>query len=352
MNIHELARTTPASRALIAARRAAGIGEAVVAQQLSIDRKTVRKWTHRQHAEGPGGLQDRSSRPLRSPTALDAAWRDAVLALRRLKFTQAQIAQVLRLSKSRTQRAVAAVGLGKLRALEPPVADNRYQRARPGELVHVDTKKLGRFYQPWHRVTGDRRDTRLRGVKGWEFLHVAIDDRTRLAYAELLLDEKGATCAGFLQRAAAFFARHGIRPIERVMSDNGAGYISADFRMAVAALAARHLRTRPYTPRTNGKAERFMQTMLRLWAYVRPYHSSDERAAALAPWLVWYNRQRPHAHFTNAAPSKRSWLYDGTTLWEITRTISTNGVPSASRVTMPTALRPTRNRTSAASEAA
>jgi transposase InsO family protein len=302
MNIHKLARTTPASRALIAARRAAGIGEAAVAQQLGIDRKTVRKWTRRQHAEGPVGLQDRSSRPLRSPTALDAAWRDAVLALRRLKFTQAQIAQVLRLSKSRTQRAVAAVGLGKLRALEPAMADNRYERARPGELVHVDTKKLGRFYQPGHRVTGDRRDTRLRGIKGWEFLHVAIDDRTRLAYAELLTDEKGATCAGFLQRAAAFFARHGIRRIERVMSDNGAGYISADFRMAVAALAARHLRTRPYTPRTNGKAERFIQTMLRLWAYVRPYHSSDERAAALAPWLVWYNRQRPHGSLHDRSP--------------------------------------------------
>jgi transposase InsO family protein len=302
MNIHKLARTTPASRALIAARRGAGIGEATVAQQLGIDRKTVRKWTRRQHAEGPDGLQDRSSRPGKSPTALDAAWRDAVLALRRLKFTQAQIAQVLRLSKSRTQRAVAAVGLGKLRALEPPIADNRYERARPGELVHVDTKKLGRFYQPGHRVTGDRSDTRLRGIKGWEFLHVAIDDRTRLAYAELLLDERGATCAGFLQRAAAFFARHGIRRIERVMSDNGAGYISADFRAAVAALAARHLRTRPYTPRTNGKAERFIQTMLRLWAYVRPYHSSDERAAALAPWLVWYNRQRPHGSLHDRSP--------------------------------------------------
>lgn len=302
MNIHKLARTTPASRALIAARRAAGIGEAVVAQQLGIDRKTVRKWTRRQHTEGPGGLQDRSSRPLKSPTALDAAWRDAVLALRRLKFTQAQIAQVLRLSKSRTQRTVAAVGLGKLRALEPPMAANRYERVRPGELVHVDTKKLGRFYQPGHRVTGDRSDTRLRGVKGWEFLHVAIDDRTRLAYAELLRDEKGPTCAGFLQRAAAFFARHGIRRIERVMSDNGAGYISADFRRAVAALQARHLRTRPYTPRTNGKAERFIQTMLRLWAYVRPYHSSDERAAALAPWLVWYNRQRPHGSLHDRSP--------------------------------------------------
>jgi len=302
MNMHTLARTTPASRALIAARRAAGLREAVVAEQLGVDRKTVRKWTCRQQLEGASGLRDRSSRPKRSPTALDPAWRDAVIALRRLRFTQAQIAQVLTLSKSRTQRIVASDGLGKLSALEPPVPDNRYERSRPGELVHIDTKKLGRFYQPGHRVTGDRSDTRLRGVKGWEFLHVAIDDRTRLAYAELLPDEKGATCVGFLQRAAAFFSRHGIRRIERVMSDNGSPYISTDFREAVAALGARHIRTRPYTPRTNGKAERFIQTMLRLWAYVRPYSSSDERAAALAPWLIWYNRQRPHGSLQDRTP--------------------------------------------------
>jgi transposase InsO family protein len=302
MNIHKLARTTPVSRALIAARRAAGVGEAVVAEQLGIDRKTVRKWTCRERMEGANGLRDRSSRPARSPHALDPAWRDAVLALRRLRFTQAQIAQVLTLSKSRTQRVVASGGLGKLSALEPPVPENRYERSRPGELVHVDTKKLGRFHRPGHRVTGDRSDRRLLGHKGWEFLHVAIDDRTRLAYAELLVDEKSTTCVGFLQRAAAFFSRHGIRRLERVMSDNGSAYVSADFRDAVAALGARHIRTRPYTPRTNGKAERFIQTMLRLWAYVRPYNSSDERAAALSPWLIWYNRQRPHGSLQDRSP--------------------------------------------------
>jgi transposase InsO family protein len=302
MNIHKLARTTPVSRALIASRRGAGLREGAVAEQLGIDRKTVRKWTLRQQTEGAAGLHDRSSRPATSPTALDSVWRDAVLALRRLRFTQAQIAQVLTLSTSRIQRVVAQGGLGKLSALEPPVPDNRYERSRPGELVHVDIKKLGRFYQPGHRVTGDRSDRRLQRAKGWEFLHVAIDDRTRLAYAELLNDEKGITCAGFLQRAAAFFSRHGIRRIERVMSDNGAGYISADFREAIAVLGTRHIRTRPYTPRTNGKAERFIQTMLRLWAYVRPYNSSDERAAALSPWLVWYNRQRPHGSLQDRSP--------------------------------------------------
>ena len=302
MNIHTLARTTPLSRALIAARRSAGFRETVVAQQLGVDRKTVRKWTRRHQLEGASGLHDRSSRPSTSPTALDSAWREAVLALRRLKFTQAHIAQVLKLSKSRTQRVVASGGLGKLSALEPPVPDNRYERSRPGELVHVDTKKLGRFYRPGHRVTGSRIHRGLNGHQGWEFLHIAIDDRTRLAYAEVLCDEKGATGAAFLRRAAAFFSRHGIRRIERVMSDNGSPYVSADFRDALAALDARHIRTRPYTPRTNGKAERFIQTMLRLWAYVRPYSSSDERAVVLAPWLRWYNRQRPHGSLQDRSP--------------------------------------------------
>jgi transposase InsO family protein len=302
MNIHKLARTTPWSRALIGARRSVGVRETTIAKQLGVDRKTVRKWARRQQVEGPTGLQDRSSRPARSPFALEGAWKEAVLALRRLKFTQAQIAQVLDLSKSRTQRVVAAGGLGKLSALEPPVPDNRYERSRPGELVHVDTKKLGRFYRPGHRVTGSRVGRALDGQKGWEFLHVAIDDRTRLAYAELLTDEKGTTAAGFLRRLAAFFSRHGIRRIERVMSDNGSPFVSADFREAVAALDAKHVRTRPYTPRTNGKAERLIQTMLRLWAYIRPYTSSDERAAALSPWLRWYNRQRPHGSLQDRCP--------------------------------------------------
>jgi len=301
MNIHSFARTTPISRGLIASRRDVGEPEAVVAQQFGIDRKTVRKWHRRKHDEGDAGLKDRSSRPKTSPTELPPEWKAAVEALRRLRFTQDRIATVLGLSKSRVQRNVAAAGLGKLSALEPPVPDNRYERKHPGELVHVDTKKLGRFFQPGHRVTGDHRSSgRLKGHKGWEFLHIAIDDRTRLAYAELLPNEKGETTAGFIRRAAAFYARHGIR-IERVMSDNGVGY-RKDFTNAVVELGAKHKRTRPYTPRTNGKAERFIQTLLRLWAYVRPYNSSDERAAALAPWVRYYNRLRPHASLNNRSP--------------------------------------------------
>lgn len=302
MNIHSFARTTPLSRGLIASRRDEGETEAVIAHQFGIDRKTVRKWHRRKHDEGDVGLRDRSSRPLVSPTALPPEWKAAVEALRRLRFTQERIASVLGLSKSRVQRNVATLGLAKLSALEPPAPDNRYERSRPGELVHVDTKKLGRFYMPGHRVTGNRAIAGLRGKTGWEFLHIAIDDRTRLAYAELLIDEKGATCAAFLRRAASFFSRHGIRRIERVMSDNGSPYVSAEFRDAVAELGAKHKRTRPYTPRTNGKAERFIQTMLRLWAYVRPYTSSDERAVALEPWLRWYNRQRPHGSLEGKSP--------------------------------------------------
>jgi transposase InsO family protein len=286
---------------LIAARREDGVTEAVVAHQLGVDRKTVRKWTKRKRDEGDAGLRDRSSRPHTSPTALPPDWRAAVEALRRIRFTQAEIAKVLRLSPSRVQRNVAALGLGKLSALEPPVPDNRYERKRPGELVHVDTKKLGRFFKPGHRATGDRTSSnRLKGYKGYEFLHIAIDDRTRVAYAELLPDETSATSAGFLRRAAVFYARHGIR-IERVMSDNGCAY-KTEFTEAVLELGAKHKRTKPYTPRTNGKAERFIQTMLRLWAYSRPYNSSDERASVLDLWMRWYNHERPHGSLDNRNP--------------------------------------------------
>jgi transposase InsO family protein len=283
---------------VIAARVDAGLPKNKIADQFAVTSKTVSKWSRRFKTEGPAGLLDRSSRPQHTPTALDDDWKTAVMALRKLRFTQAEISHVLKLSKSRVQRVVATNGLGKLSALEPPVPDNRYERKQPGELVHLDTKKLGRFYRPGHRVTGDRTASNRR--KGWEFLHIAIDDCTRLAYAELLPDEKGLTCAAFLRRAAAFFSRHGIH-IQRVMSDNGVGY-KTDFRATVSELGAKHLRTRPYTPRTNGKAERFIQTLLRLWAYVRPYNSSDERAAALAPWMRWYNYLRPHGSLNNMSP--------------------------------------------------
>jgi transposase InsO family protein len=300
MNIHRFARTTPLSRGLIADRRRAGLPVQAIAGQFGVDPKTVRKWVSREARAGQQGLNDRSSRPHRRPTELAPEWRDAVVSLRWLRFTQSRIADALGLSKARVQRVCMAAGLERLSALDPPEPENRYVRSRPGELVHVDTKKLARFAQPGHRVTGDRQ-TQTRGL-GWEFLHVAIDDATRLAYAEVLKDERGQTCAAFLRRAAAFFARHGIRRIKQFMSDNGSGYLSRAFAAALAKLDAKHIRTRPYTPRTNGKAERLIQTMSRSWAYGRSYDTSLERRSALPAWLVWYNRQRPHGSLEGRTP--------------------------------------------------
>jgi len=295
MNLHKMARTVPWSRAEIARRRTAGQPIARIAREFGISDKTVRKWCGRS-----GATLDRSSRPKTSPTQLPEAWADAVLALRRVRFTQERIAVTLRLKRSTVARACARAGLSRLSALDPKKPVHRYTRERPGELVHLDTKKLGRIVQPSHRVTNDRRD-RVRGA-GWEFLHVAIDDATRLAYAEVLVDEKATTCVGFLERAAAFFRRYGIKAIERVMTDNGSAYVSGAFATAVAALGAVHKRTKPYTPQTNGKAERLIQTLLRSWAYVRPYQQSEERTEALAPWLDWYNRQRGHAGLAGQTP--------------------------------------------------
>ena len=189
------------------------------------------------------------------------------------------------------------LGLGRLPTLQPPQPVVRYERARPGELLHLDVKKLGRIGRVGHRIHGDR-TTRVRGI-GWEFLHVALDDHTRLIYAELLPDERQDTAAAFLARAGAWFGALGIAVVERVMTDNGGCYRSHVFARAVQALGARHLRTRPYTPRTNGKAERVIQTLLREWAYVRPYRSSLARSLALRPYLTYYNTQRPHTalHF-------------------------------------------------------
>ena len=194
------------------------------------------------------------------------------------------------------------LGLGKLAALTPRPPVVRYERARPGELLHIDSKKLGRIAALGHRITGDRRD-RTRGA-GWEAVHVGIDDASRLAYSEVLADERKASAVAFLARAVAWFARHGVT-VERVMTDNGSAYRSHDWRHACDALALRHLRTRPYTPRTNGKAERFIQTGLREWAYARPYATSSERTAALLPWLEHDNTVRPHAALANRPPATR-----------------------------------------------
>jgi transposase InsO family protein len=214
-----------------------------------------------------------------------------IVALRYRRRTIWQIASQLRMAPATVAAVLRRVGLSRLSALAPKPEVRRYQRERAGELVHVDIKLLGRIGRVGHRITGDRR-SRVRGI-GWEYVHVAVDDRTRLSYVEVLEDQKGITAVGFFERARRWFVRHRIR-VERVMTDNGSAYVSRRFRQACKRWQIKHLRTRPYRPETNGKAERFIQTLVRSWAYGRPYRTSNQRTKALPKWLRYYNEQRPH----------------------------------------------------------
>lgn len=302
MNIHENARTTPASRALLVRRiRQDGWRVAEAAHAAGISARTAYKWLRRS-VEG-GGLRDRSSRAHRLPHALPPEWVQLVEMFRRYRQTARVIGEQLGLARSTVSAVLARRGLGPWRSLEPPRPVFRYERRRPGDLLHLDVKKLGRFWKPGHRVTGDRGAGRSMGA-GWEFVHVAIDDHSRIAYAEILADESGASCVAFLRRACAWFATQGIT-IRRLLTDNGTGYRSHRFRDACQALRLRHLRTKPRTPQTNGKAERFIQTLLREWAYARFYRTSALRAGQLPRWLRYYNHQRPHASLTYLAPFSR-----------------------------------------------
>lgn len=305
MDIHSGARSCPASRALMAKRvLEEGWRVVDVADAAGVSRTTVYKWIHRFKHEGEEGLKDRSSRPRDSPRRTSKRRRDLVLQLRRSRMTGRAIATRLGMPRSTVSRILRSASLSRARDLDPPEPVVRYERKAPGDLVHLDIKKLGRFCKPGHRVTGDRTgQSNHRGV-GWEYVHVAIDDFSRMAYAEVLQDEKGKTCTGFLERAAVFFADHGIR-IQRVMTDNGSGYRSKLFKAAVRGLGARQLYTRPYRPQTNGKAERFIQTLLREWAYVRAYRSSAYRRRTLRPWLRRYNCRRPHGSLDGRPPISR-----------------------------------------------
>jgi transposase InsO family protein len=259
-------------------------------------------------AEGEAGLLDRSSAPRRVPSRLPADRVVAIEALRRLRMTAAEIAEALGMALSTVSRWLKRSGLGKRSSLSPPEPPNRYERKRPGELIHVDVKKLGRILRPGHRVTGNRRDrftdARGYGVPGWEFVHVCVDDATRLAYVEVLADERGETAVGFLRRAVGWFASMVVK-VERVMSDNGSCYRSHLHAQACRELGLRHLRTRPYRPRTNGKAERFIQTLTNGWAYGAVYGNSAERTAALSGWLTHYNFTRRHGSLGHRAPAAR-----------------------------------------------
>ena len=284
------------------------------AERMRVSEKTCRKWLSRFLAEGPDGLRDRSSAPKTVANKTPADRIEAIAALRRLRFTADQIAEVFDMALSTVSGILLEQGMGKLGRLGMAPAV-RYERERPGELIHIDVKKLGRIVGgAGKRVTGGKRhynrtftdkNGKRRTTVGWDFVHIAIDDATRLAYAEILSDERGTTATGFLRRAVAFFARHGIA-VESVMTDNGSAYISAVHAVCCRALGIRHLRTRPRRPQTNGKAERFIRTMLGGWAYSGAiYASSAERAAALDGWLHHYNHHRRHSALGHKPPINR-----------------------------------------------
>jgi transposase InsO family protein len=304
VRIHRNAKLTPGGRAAMIERLKEGWSVGMVGAAFHQSDTTVRKWWGRYRAEGNAGLQDRSSRPNRFRRPVAHGRIVQIIALRRKRLTGWQIAQILRMPRSTVAAVLRRVGLSRLALLEPPKPPAvRYERERAGELVHLDVKPLAKIGVVGHRIHGDRR-CGAPGV-GYEFVHVAIDDASRLAYGEVLADQRGSTAVDFFERARRFFTAHGIRRIERVMTDNGSCYVSRRFRRTLDRHQMRHLRTRPYRPQTNGKAERFIQTMLLGWAYKRPYPNSKRRTAALAPWLRYYNEQRPHRSLGMNAPLKR-----------------------------------------------
>ena len=304
MDIHDNARTTRHSRMLMIERLASGWSVAAVAAAQGVTPKTVRKWRDRYATEGEAGLTDRSSRPHRSPRRLPEPAQAAIVALRRDRLSGPVIARRLGRPQSTVGVVLRRHQLGRLPALSPRPPVIRYQRERPGELIHIDIKKLGRIDGIGHRITGDRTGQSNKRGTGWEYVHVAIDDASRLAYTELLPNERKESAVAFTARAIDWFARHGVA-VERIMTDNGSAYRSHAYRDLLSGRRIKHKRTRPYTPRTNGKAERFIQTSLREWAYAQPFHSSADRAQAMLPWLTDYNTGRPHSALGGKPPISR-----------------------------------------------
>lgn len=303
MNLHKHARLTPRGRALLVDRilvHGLRVREAAHAAGVSV--RTAYKWLHRFREEGQSGLLDRRSRPRRCPHATPDHIVDQVLTERRQRRTYRQIADTLEIGQSTIARILRRAGLHRLAELEPPRPDNRYEHHAPGDMLHLDIKKLGRFRRPGHRVTGDR--THASDGAGWEYVHVAVDDHSRVAFSCIQSDERAISAVRALIAALRYYRHLGVR-FTRVLTDNGACYRSALFARALRRLGLKHRRTRPYTPRTNGKAERFIQTGLREWAYARSYDSSDQRAEHLMPWLHHYNWHRRHAGIGYRTPISR-----------------------------------------------
>jgi transposase InsO family protein len=303
MKLHGNARTCPKSRRLLVDRLEGEWSPTEAAEAAGVSERTAAKWLSRWRSEGDIGLRDRSSAPHTVPSRTPETRVEAIAALRRLRMSGPEIAECLQMARSTVSAVLDRIGLGKLSRLEPPEPPNRYERANPGELIHIDVKKLVRIEKgAGHRVTG-RRTSQAKGA-GWERVHVCVDGATRLAYVEVLPDEKARTAIGFLKRALAFYAAHGI-VVERVMTDNGPAYLSIAHAIACRALGIRHIRIRPYRPRTNGKAERFIRTMLGGWAYGAIYRDSAQRTAALSGWLDFYNWRRPHGSLSHKPPGAR-----------------------------------------------
>jgi transposase InsO family protein len=308
MDSHKNARLTPKGREeMVRAVVDNGLTQAAAAHRFNTSSKTVAKWVGRFRQEGVKGLCDRSSRPHGSPNQTPQATCDAVEVLRRQRYTGEQIARQLAISPATVSRILRRLGLNRIHALEPAEPVRRYERERPGELIHVDIKKLGKFNQIGHRITGDRSgQSNSRGV-GWEYVHICIDDHSRIGFADIMSDQKKRSAVAFLKAAVAYYASLGVR-VERVMTDNGSCYKSFAFRRACKRLGLRHIRTKPYTPKTNGKAERFIQTSLREWAYAYAFENSKQRKLQLPTWLHRYNWHRPHAGIGDRTPISRLGL--------------------------------------------
>ena len=300
--MHKLARLTPTGRWFMVRRLETGEAVQVVAEGLQLSPTTVYRWWRRYRAEGETGLCDRSSRPHHSPRARPQWQRRRIRWLRERRWSSLRIARALRLPVSTVVHIQRRLGLARLDRLEPRRPVIRYERRRPGALVHLDVKKLGRIGRIGHRIHGDRR----RGTPGigWEYVHVAVDDATRLAYAEIYPDETAASATAFLSRAVRWLARWGVT-VRAVMTDNGGSFRGHRFRALRRRLGLEHIWTRPYTPQTNGKAERFIRTTLAEWAYARPYRTSLARASALSDFLRHYNRARPHSALGYRTPAQR-----------------------------------------------
>jgi len=304
MNLHKNARLTPHGREWIVRQAESGQTPKAISQAVGVCPRTVRKWLQRHRTEGLAGLGDRSSRPHRLCRPTPRPIIDQIAELRRQRWTGKQIAATVGVSPATVSRVLKRLGLNKLKALDPVQPIRRYQRQNPGEMIHIDIKKLGRFERVGHRITGDRTgQSNSRGI-GWEFVHVCIDDASRIAFSQIMPDEKKESAIAFLKAALAYYKSLGVT-VARVMTDNGSCYRSFDFRDACRDLGIKHLRTKPYTPKTNGKAERFIQTALREWAYAQAYPTSQRRAEELPFWLHRYNWHRPHAGIKSQTPISR-----------------------------------------------